>query len=307
MSEVVQIISVVLGTFATIVAGVLTYRLGVEKNKNDAHRLAIDDLTTRTAAAEAEQAKQRTEAEERVKQRATERDQDRQDRESALEQVRRDREQDQKLVIFQRETINNIYSDIKELRLDNTELHKQVIFLTKTNDLIQRDFNISEEDRKAKTLDLQAAQQDLLRVSTALGEANHTVAALKREMEVQQESHERELKHINTVSGLQKDELQRQIDEMRTEHHRQLTQLQISEGPRNLEVTHLRYTLREAHRRLSPVQIEELTTTLLDRGLSYDGLLFPKPDPLLMLTGQNNPEDPTPDVDPMTGLVKKTA
>ena len=289
-TDTAYIIGAILTVIGVLYAARLNYRLGHEKNKNEEHQQDIDALKKRTTDAETQQAQMQTAAEERAQQRKAEREQDRKDLESALKQSRLDREADRDAYSFQRTILEQTSHDVTSLRSENLELTKQVSVLARNNDLLQRDFFISEEDRKQKTTDLQNALKELGKVTGSLKDATHEVSDLRREMKVQHDSHDTEMKHINELSLLEKLLMQRQLDD----HLKRIEQLQQVEGPRNLEMTHLRYTLRQVHKKLSLSQVEEITNELLDRGISYDGLLFPKLDPLLipMVGIDESPDDP---------------
>jgi len=299
--QILEQVSVFLNFILGIYVAYTTYRLGREKNRNDAHRMEIDELTARQAAAEAEQAKLRKEAEERT----TKRKEEQQGLESFMEQMRKERESEQSFQAIQRETIAQMFKDMGQLRTDNFELTKQVQFLTLQDDRRQRDYETSESERKSKAAALEEAQRQITGITTQLSEANHTVSLMRREMELQQGAHDREIDLLTQLHNGQRDELQRQVNEIKDNYKRQLDALQLSEGPRNLELTHLRFTLREAHKRLNPAQIEELTTLLMDRGTSYDSLLFPRLDPLLFPMTHREGEDNPPTLE--SGPVEKSA
>ena len=277
-TDTAYIIGAILTAIGVFYAARLNYRLGHEKNKNEEHQQDIDALKKRTTDAETQQAQMQAAAEDRAQQRKAEREQDRKDFETGLKQSRLDREADREAYAFQRTIVEQLSKDLSILRLENSEFIKQVYVLTKNNDILQREFAISEIDRNHKTAALETAQHELLRVTNALRDANHEVSDLRREMEVQGSSHDTEMKHINELTKMQTDNFQNQL----VDHRQRIEQLQLSEGPRNMEITHLRYTLRAVHKKLNVGQIEEITNELLDRGLSYDGLLYPKIDPLLL-------------------------
>lgn len=283
------IISAALGTLGVVYGAWVTFRLGHEKNRNDENQQQLTVLAKHAEESDTELSRQQAETEARVAVRKAEREQDRKDLESALEQSRADRAADRAAYEFQRTILLNMSSDISGLRTENLELTKQVAVLSKQNDIYQRELNISEADRRDKSRQLETTHAELIAVANALRDANNAVLALRQEVEALHVNHDLEMKHLNTVYGLQKDDLQHQINSLKEEHNRQIEQFRRLEGPRNLEMTNLRYTLRQVHKDLSQEQIEKVSDTLLDRGLSYDSLLFPRPDPLLIPMISENP------------------
>ncbi len=305
-----QAFSAVLTALVALYAAVATYRLGKQKNaideqKNaiDVHKTALEDLGARQKASD-------DAATERAKRREIEREQDRKDRESAAAARLSERESDLRVMDLYRQQVIAADKDIREVREENRGLTTQLLEVSHKNDTLDREFRRSEEDREAKTTLLIAAQTELGQVSLQLRSAYATIGELRTEMNHQHDLHELRLESLNQLNASQAVDFQRQIDQIKSEHHSQLEQIQINEVPRQREITHLRYTLREVNKRLSQEQVEGITHDLQEHGIHYEALLFPKPDPILLMPqpgGDNNEPPPGGAIDPTTGEAKKIA
>lgn len=311
-NEIIAIIGF-LGIAVTAVFGAVGVYLNsrVQKQKNiiDTQAAAADEHQQQLASQKVEQERQAeiiarldAQAKERAEQRRLEREQDRLDRESELQQMRNNRESDQQLMGFLRDQVIKALSEVNDLRTENTTLAKQVFELIRRNDNIQRDFEISEKDRVERSQALDKANIALMAANDQLNVATQKIISLELEIKAQHEAHERELKHVNDVSNLKLDLLQTRMDEINNNYVKQIEQWQRSEIPRNLEVTHLRYALRESYKLLTPENIDSVSKQLMEQGLSYDSLLYPKVDPLLVTLGRTK-DNGSGEADPATSAV----
>lgn len=262
----------ILGLLAIMVsffAAVQTYRVGHERNRTDAARLDLDKLSARQDAVEKA-------AEERHKAREAEREQDRLDREAEKKARADERKADIERLEFQRQMLLQQDQDIRELRTENTKQAEQIFGLISEKDKLRYDFDASERDRAAKVSELAESKRVQATLSDTLHNANTKIALLEGELAHTRSMHEVEIASLNALNTQTRAEITRILDE----HHAQLTQIQLGELPRQMEITRLRFALRQANTVMQAEQIASVTDALKARDIDYEALLFPRPDPL---------------------------